>query len=49
MTKFEALKAKLRRKGVKNPYALATWIEEKKGGKAQLERSKEEPTKAEGT
>jgi hypothetical protein len=49
MTKFEALKRKLKAKGAKNPYALATWIEERKGGEAQLERAKEtEATEAEG-
>lgn len=49
MTKFEALKRKLRKRGVRNPYALASWIEERKGGKAALVEAKEESAPSEDT
>lgn len=38
MTRFDRLKGKLRRKGVKKPGALAAWIGRKKYGKRKFQK-----------
>ena len=37
-TRFSKLSGKLKRKGVRNPKALAAWIGRKKYGKAKFQR-----------